>query len=265
MQGGSIHPKPGGSITRNRAAVAARRVGACAKVFLPANVNRTRVGKIAAMQGSVISVSGTYDDAVDAAREAAARGEGLLIPDSSRDPDDLVVGDVMQGYSVLVNEIAAQLADHPHPPTHAFIQAGVGGLAAAVAEGLTLSMRRPPAVIVVEPETAACVTHALQVGEPVKIAGDLRTSAEMLSAGLASASALKILLAHGARAITVNDSQLRESVKTLRTQFKIATTPSGAAGLAGLKRVASDEALRSQFQLTDDSSVLLIVTEGCVK
>ena len=246
-------------------AAAAQRAGAKASVYLPAHVSPNRAARIEALGGEVVWIAGTYDDAVQAAANAAARREGLLIPDTTPDPDDPVVKDVMAGYALLTQELVAQLRDDVRDrPTHAFVQAGVGGLAAAVADGLADHLRAPGKLLIVEPESAACVSRALQAGHPVQIPGDLRTSAEMLSCGLASAAALKILRRHDVGSILVSENQLQTAVHALREASGPETTPSGAAGLAGLLHVAAHGALRDEHALHSDSTVLLIATEGPV-
>ena len=243
-------------------AAAAARVGAKATIYLPAGANPIRADRINAMGGEVLWVNGTYDDAVDAAAAAAAaaaaRGEGLLIPDTSPDPNDPVVKDVMAGYALITHELRDQLQARP---THVFVQAGVGGLAAAVAEGLRDFMSEPRRVLIVEPESAACVAHALAAGRPERISATLETSAEMLSCGLASASAIEILRRHNVYSIVVNEPQLEAAVEVLRESGGPQTTPSGAAGLAGLLHVASSARLREEHRLGPDSNVLFLVTE----
>jgi diaminopropionate ammonia-lyase len=244
-------------------AAAAQRAGTRAAIYLHKGVSPIRVARIEALGGEIVWVSGTYDDAVDSAEAAAARGEGLLIPDTSRDPDDPVVKDVMAGYALLTHELTAQFRDELRTaPTHSFVQAGVGGLAAAMADGMGPIMHEPKRLIVVEPESAACVARALATGKPVHIEGELHTSAEMLSCGLASAPALAMLLRHAARAVAVSEKQLQTAAQILRSAGGPATTPSGAAGLAGCLLVAASSGLRSEFQLSSDSHVLLTVTEG---
>jgi len=240
-------------------AAAAARVGAKASIYLPACASPIRAERIKAIGGEVLSVNGTYDDAVNAAAAAAARGEGLLIPDTSPDPNDTVVKDVMAGYALITQELRDQLQSRP---THIFVQAGVGGLAAAVAEGLHDFLSGPRRILIVEPESAACVSHALAAGRPVGIPGTLKTSAEMLSCGLASASAIEILKRHNVHSIAVSELQLEAAVETLRASGGPRTTPSGAAGLAGLLHVASSARRREEHCLGPDSNVLFLVTEG---
>lgn len=244
-------------------AAAARKANAFARIYLADGVSRARVARIEAQGAEIIRVAGTYDDAVNAASAAAAQGEGLLIADTSADPNDRIVKDVMAGYGLISRELRLQLDDDiANQPSHMFIQAGVGGLAAAMAEGLRSFMREPAKLLVVEPQSAACVAAALAAGRPVRIPGDLHTAAEMLSCGLASASALEILRAHDARSVVVGDEQLRTAMRLLRDAGGPDTTPSGAAGLAGLLHVAASAELRAEHEIDSGSSVVLIVTEG---
>ncbi|WP_309092692.1 pyridoxal-phosphate dependent enzyme, partial [Phenylobacterium sp.] len=237
----------------------ARLAGAAARIFLPADLPPVRSERIRACGAEVALVQGDYDDAVEAALQAAAGGAGLLIPDTSGDPDDPVVADVMSGYDLMAEEIAGQLEA---PPTHVFLQAGVGGLAAALAEGLARRLPDGPRVVVVEPDRAACVGSALQAGRLVQLEGDLHTSAEMLSCGRASAPALRILLRHGAQAVAVEEDVLEAAPDALTAHGGPRSTPSGAAGLAGLLRAADDQPLRQALGLTAASRVLLVASEA---
>jgi diaminopropionate ammonia-lyase len=244
---------------------AAQREGIRATVYLPACANPARVRRIQAMGARAILVTGTYDDAVLAAQTAALQEHALLVADTSPDPHDRVVRDVMTGYGRMTDEIAAQFAALGDvQPTHAFIQAGVGGLAAAVSEGLFACMRGPVRVIVVEPSNAACVARALEQRRPVRIAGALETIADMLSCGLASAPAIEILLRHGARSLLVDEKQLEQAPVALQAAGGPASTPSGAAGVAGLLAASADARMRDDHGLGADSIVLLCNTEGAV-
>lgn len=239
-------------------AAAARRAGTCAKVFLPTSVDALRAARIESIGGEVKWVAGTYDEAVDQAITCGARGEGLLIPDTTQDRADLVVRDVMSGYSIMTYELREQFADRGVRPSHACVQAGVGGLAAAIADGLS---DQPLELAVVEPDSAPCVAVALQAGTPVLIEGALETSAEMLSCGLASAPALDVLIRQGAKSVLVDEVEL-QAATTFYHQAGIQTTASGAAGLAGLMKIAKDKDLRRLHGLETTSVVLLIVTEA---
>lgn len=258
-------------------AAAARWAGTGATVYLAESANRARAARIEALGAHVVWTPGTYDDAV----ERAAHADGLLIADTSPNPYDQVVRDVMEGYGLISRELAAQLGDisssagnadssarraelSADAPTHLFVQAGVGGLAATLAEGLRHLMRGPRRVLVVEPQAAACVAAALASGEPVRVAGALSTEAEMLACGLASAPAVKILRDQDARSVVVAEALLRQAAMRTTGRAGSLTTPSGATGLAGLLHVSSSDELREVHQLGEESCVLLVITEGAL-
>lgn len=245
-------------------AAAARRAAVAATVYLPSGVDPIRAERIESMGARIVWISGTYDDAVNAASRAAANGDGLLIPDTSDDPENVVVQDVMQGYGRIAAELLEQLRGFPDYPSHLFIQAGVGGLAAAVGRGLRGVLRGPARLLTVEPETAACVALALRAGRPVRVPGDLRTVADMLSCGVASAAALGVLQSLDASPVLVSDEELAAAVMILRRTGGPESTASGAAGVAGLMRVASSEALRVRHRLDARSSVLVVATEAAI-
>jgi diaminopropionate ammonia-lyase len=244
-------------------AAAARMSGTSALIYLPMRICGPRARRLEAQGAELVWVRGTYDDAVDAAAAAAARGKGVLISDTSSDPEDHIVREVMAGYSFIAQECKLQFRDELDcRPTHAFIQAGVGGLAAAMTEGLQGSLDDPARVLVVEPERAACVAAALASGRPERIESDLHTSAEMLSCGIASAPALEILMRYEAASVVVPETDLRNALTVLRDGGGPATTVTGAAGLAGLLHVARRPELRRAHGLSASSRVLLVITEG---
>ena len=79
------------------------------------------------------------------------------------------------GYTVMLAEIVEQLAGEK--PTHVFIQAGVGGLAAMVCGYFWHVWRAArPRIIVVEPEAANCLQESARKGEPVVVEGDFQHS-----------------------------------------------------------------------------------------
>jgi diaminopropionate ammonia-lyase len=213
-------------------AAAARAAGAPAVVFLHSGVPPARAARITAMGGAVRWISGTYDDAVDAAVAAAAAGEGLLVADTALDPADPVVGDVMAGYGIIAAEIRDE-AGAPRP-THLYIQAGVGGLAAAMVAGLDGWLDAPAAMAVVEPAGAASVGAALAARRVLRLPGALHSVAEMLSCGEASGPALALLQPRAPRAVAVPEDRLAEAPRLLRAAGGPDSTASGATGLAGL-------------------------------
>ena len=244
-------------------AAGARHAGVPCTVILHGGVPEIRADRIRDAGATVRVAGGTYDDAVDLARDLAAAHGYVLIPDTSLDPADPVVADVMAGYAVITDELRQQFTeDRLDRPTHVFVQAGVGGLAAAVVNGLGEWLAAPARVIIVEPDQAPCVTLAMAAGRPVRAAGHLETSADMLSCGVASAPALRILRDYGALCMTVSEADLAMSAMNLEATTGIMTTSSGAAGLAALSAAAADPLRRREFGLSEDSRILVLITEA---
>ncbi len=242
-------------------AAAAHRVGAKATIYLHENVPKIRAERIAAFGANIIKVKGTYDDAVNAAARAVGV-DAVLVSDTTDRIDDPIVAKVMEGYGLISSEIIDFLKGNVWGyPTHIFVQAGVGGLAAAMANGLA-SYPQTLHVIAVEPESAPCVSDALQTGVPELVPGALETSAEMLSCGLASLPAVTTLLRHNVSSVLVDELSLDQAPGVLVNAGGPKTTASGAAGLAGLIRASIDGALRNALNLQENSSVLIIITEG---
>lgn len=247
-------------------AAAAEFAGTMSRIYLHQHVPAWRAERIARHGAEIVWIAGTYDDAVDAAAEAAQRGEGLLIADTSSDPHDAVVQDVMNGYSFMAEEIVCQHHEQRLKfPTHLFVQCGVGGLAAALVRGLCETHQVPCRPIVVEPEAVSCVGAALQAGHLLRLKGNLQTAAEMLSAGEASAPALQILCRLQAMAISVHEPLLNEAVELLHSAVQVRTTPSGAAGCAGLLASLPGTESARRLGIEDSSRILLIVTEGAAQ
>lgn len=246
-------------------AAGAELAGAPARVYLHSGVPQARAKRIAARGAEIVWIEGSYDDAVDAAFRVAEQGEGLLISDTSPEADDPVTADVMRGYGLMADEIVEQLRTGIEvPPTHLFVQAGVGGLAAALARGLRETHGLSCRVVVVEPAGVDCVGAALRSGRIERIPGDLHTAAEMLSCGEASAPAIEILRRLNADAISVDEAALVDAVEVSRTFGGPATTPSGATGLAGFMSTLPGTQRAEELQIDSRSRSLWIATEGPV-
>jgi len=241
-------------------AAAARLAGAEAVVFLPASISKARVRCIEAQGARIVHVAGSYDDAVDEAAAKAHAGAGVLVSDTVNTPDDPIVRDVMAGYEIIAAEVREQIGAQGHSrPTHLFVQAGVGGLAAAISRNLHGWMAAPQTIVVVEPENAACVTAALSRGEVVRLPGDVGTAAEMLSCGEASFPAFEILRKLGVQCVSVSESELADVPGFIRAHRGPATTPSGGAAIAGLRMALATQPAR--FGLTSESRVLVVISE----
>ena len=244
-------------------ASAARLAGSKARIFLYPGVSQARRRRIADMGAEIVEIDGTYDDAVAAAKSSALEGAGILVADTSTDRLDPIVADVIAGYGVMGWEIEKATAANGFAlPTHLFVQAGVGGIAAALTSGLKDWMAAPARIIAVEPKSAACLSAALSSGSAVRVPGNLETSATMLACGEASRPALEVLASANVEVVTLDEAALLDAPQKIRDAGGPPTTPSGAAGLAGLLMIAADAAARKHLGLDIKSRVLIVITEG---
>ncbi|PBB32789.1 diaminopropionate ammonia-lyase [Mesorhizobium sp. M1A.F.Ca.IN.020.06.1.1] len=239
-------------------------VGARSVIFVHSGVSSERVAAIARFGAEIVRIAGDYDQSVrEAARVAAERG-WTVVSDTSWPGYERIPGLVMQGYTVIVREALRRL---PQPPTHVFLQAGVGGLAAAVAGhfAIVLGEDRPTA-IVVEPARAACVYATAKAGRPIAIAHSKPTVMAMLECYEPSLVAWRVLSRLGDAFMTVDEedavSVMNRLARPSGTDPAIVSGESGGAGLAGLIRAAGDKKMRGALGLDAQSRVLIINSEG---
>jgi diaminopropionate ammonia-lyase len=242
----------------------AQRLGARAVVFMHQGVSPARAAAIQAFGATVVRVRGSYDDSVaEAARRCAEEG-WLLVSDTGSGRDDRAPRLVMQGYAALAAEALAQA---PAPPTHVFVQAGVGGLAAAVAGHFAVALgARRPRIVVVEPARAACVLESARAGRPVAIPAGSPTVMAMLECYEPSASAWAVLERAADGFLTIDEDEAVRIMQRLARPGPgdpaLVAGESGGVGLAGLLRAAADPQARAALGLDAAARVLTINTEG---
>jgi len=241
-----------------------RTFGCRCVIYMPQTVSIGRVHAIESYGGSVRRLPGTYDDCVrQAATDAAGQG-WHVVSDTSYDDYVEVPRDVMQGYCLMVEEAIEQAGI---PPTHVFVQAGVGGLAAAVCAYLweRLGASRPHYVLV-EPDQADCFYKSAVAGRPTKVEGALDTIMAGLASGEVAPEAWEILRAGADAFLTVADDAAAQTMRVLADapygDTPVVTGESGVAGLAGLLVAAADETARKALGLDATSRVLVFGTEG---
>ncbi len=242
----------------------AQLVGARAAIFVHSGVSDERVAAIARFGAQMIRVEGTYDASVaEAARVAAEKG-WTIVSDTSWPGYERIPGLVMQGYTAMVREALRQL---PAPPTHVFVQAGVGGVAAAVAGHLALALGdQRPTFVVVDPARAACLFETARVGHPVKIEHGEPTVMAMLECYEPSLVAWRVLSRVADGFMTVDEEDAVAVMNRLARPHGndpvIVAGESGGVGLAGLIRATADPEIRAALNLNEASRVFVINTEG---
>jgi diaminopropionate ammonia-lyase len=245
-------------------AVGARLLGCRCVIFLHEGVSAAREQAIRNEGADIVRVAGRYDDAVAESIAQCERNGWILVSDTSWPGYEKTPLKVMQGYTVMLDEA---LADMPHPPTHVFLQAGVGGLAASVAATLLHRLGDSfPKIVIVEPETAACLLAAAQHDAVVAVDEQAPTLMAMLECFKASAVAWAILRPLADGFVTVGDDAAAQAMRRFARagegDLPIVSGESGSAGLAGLDACLKDSAAKDALGLDEHSRVLLFNTEG---
>ena len=211
----------------------------------------------------MIRVDGDYDTAVAECRHQAEAKGWTIISDTSWEGYDSVPRSVMRGYTVLVEEIVRQW---PEAPTHVFVQAGVGGLAAAVIGYLWAVLPKRPTFIVVEPASADCWFQSNLLGKPALASGNADTQMGGLACREISPVTWPIIAEAADWFMTIEEDEVlparRRFAHPLDDDPAITSGPSGCAGLAALTRACADAAAFKALGLGKDSRVLLINSEG---
>ena len=169
----------------------------------------------------------------------------------------------MRGYTVLVEEVVRQWKD---APTHVFVQAGVGGLAAAVIGYLWAVLPTRPTFIVVEPASADCWFQSNLAGKAAPASGNADTAMGGLACREISPVTWPVIGLAADWFMTIDEDEVlparRLFAQPLGNDPAVTSGPSGCAGLAGLVRVCTEATAFEALGLDRNARVLLINSEG---
>lgn len=246
----------------------AREVGCRARVYLADSVATARADAIAMEGAEVVRVEGTYDAAVRKAATDAKRHGWIVISDTSWEGYERVPRLIMLGYTRMMDEMADAMGPDWKPDA-VFVPGGVGGLLAAVAAWSAAHWPDPPAVVGVEPATAACLQASARAGRPTTVSGSLSTAMGGLRCGEVSPLAFEAARTIVSGYVAIDDEWAFDAMRMLARPRAgdpaIEASPSGAAALGGLAATLRDPqaaALRDELGLGPSSSVVVIVSEG---
>jgi diaminopropionate ammonia-lyase len=170
----------------------------------------------------------------------------------------------MAGYTVMMKEIVDQIKNEKI--SHIILQAGVGGMAAAMVAGMARYLDYIPTIIVVEPDSAACVMESIKTGKIEKI--DIKRESLMggMSCGEVSLVPWEILKNSVKHCISLPDDDIAKTMKLLGnsnfSKDKIIAGENSAPGVISLIASCEDEAIREKLQLTEKSNVMVFGCEG---
>lgn len=229
----------------------ARLLGARARIHLSETVPEGFADKLRARGAEVVRSGAVYEESVALAVEDAAETGGIHLADGSwpgyTEPPRLV----MEGYTVMAEEMRQAFEESGVWPAEVYLQAGVGGLAGAVAYVIRKNWAVQPQIIVVEPEAAPCLRDSVRRGLMTTVEGPVSTMGR-LDCKTPSLIAFEILNACADRFVTVSDAEADAAAQRAEKQGT-PTTPSGAAGLAAALKDAEGK-----------GPALVIISEGPV-
>lgn len=242
----------------------ARFFGCRAVIFVHANVSDERCKAIKAFGAEVNRVPGNYDDSVRHAFEVAAREDWFVVQDTATADYREVPADITCGYGVIASEVIDQIE---LPPTHVFVQAGVGGVASAICARFWQAWGAVrPCFIVLEPSNAACVAASLAAGHRVNLTGDTDTIMAGLACGEVSELAWDVLATGADAAVIVDDGWAAAGM--CRLADPIGSDPAIVGGecsggaVGALIALSRRPDLAARIGLDRTSRILVIGTEG---
>ena len=246
-------------------AFAAHITGQTAVIYMPKGTAEDRIKNIEALGSKVVVTEGNYDDCGRMITEDAEKYGWSIVPDTASEGDPQIARWVMQGYLTMASEIMDTLTQ---PPTHLFLQAGVGSMAAAMMTAFKLEYKQnAPSVYIMEPHQADCFYRSGKVGHSVSVTGDLDSMMAGLSCGVPSPDAWSLIKDYADGFFSVDDrisaNGMRILANPLESDDKIVSGESGAVGTGLIDYIMTQSPeLQSVLGLNNHSRILLISTEG---
>jgi len=137
-----------------------KKLGLKCKIFISEFVSESRAKVMRSFGADVIRVEGNYENSLNECIKQSNQNNWQIVQDVAWKNYMLVPKLTMAGYSVMMKEISEQINNQKI--SHVILQAGVGGMAAAMVAGIARYLDHIPQVIIVEPENAACVLASIK-------------------------------------------------------------------------------------------------------
>jgi len=248
----------------------ARELGCKAVVYLPQGSARERLENIRREGATATITDLNYDDAVRLAQRQAKEQGWIFVQDTSAPGYEDIPRTIMQGYGTMALE-AFEAMDQP--PTHIFLQAGVGSLAGAVT-GLAADYwpEAKPKIIIVEPTEADCIYRTAEAadGRLHFVSGSMPTMMAGLACGEPCGLGWELLSAYADYSVACEDKVAALGMRVLGAPLpgdpRIISGESGAvtAGLVAELCLQQEKyaELRQELQLDAGSRVLCFSSEG---
>ena len=242
----------------------ARRLGLKCKIFISEYVSDARGKAMEDLGAEVIKVKGNYEKSLIECIKQSTENNWQIVQDVAWKDYMLVPKLTMAGYSVMMKEIVDKINDEEI--SHIFLQAGVGGMAGAIVAGIARYLKNVPKIIVVEPDSAACVMESIKTGKIEKINVVRESLMGGMSCGEPSLVPWEILKKSVNYCISLSDEDIARTMKLLGngnfSDEKIIAGENSAPGVISLIASCNDEKIKNKIDLNSNSNILLIGCEG---
>ena len=242
----------------------AKRLGLKCKIFISEFVSEARGRAMEELGADVIKVKGNYENSLLECIKQSTENNWQIVQDVAWKDYMLIPTLTMAGYSVMMREIIDQISNDEI--THIFLQAGVGGMAGAMVAGAARYLKNIPKIIIVEPDSAACVMESIKTGKIEKINIIRESLMGGMSCGEPSLVPWEILKNSVDNCISLPDDNIGRAMKLFAnasfSDDKIVAGENSAPGAISLITCCNDEIIKKKINLSEISNVLLIGCEG---
>ena len=241
-----------------------KKLGLKCKIFISEYVSEFRAEVMRSFGADVIRVKGNYDNSLKECIKQSKQNNWQIVQDVAWQDYKLVPKLTMAGYSVMMKEISEQISNQQI--SHIILQAGVGGMAAAMVAGIARYLNNVPKIIVVEPENAACVLASIKTGKIEKISIEKESLMGGMSCDEVSLVPWQILQNSVSYCVTVSDDYISKTVRFLAnckfSDEKIVGGECSTPGIISLVTLCNDTEVKKNINLDENSNVLLFGCEG---
>ena len=242
----------------------AQKNGLECKIFISEFVSESRAKVMRNFGADVIRIKGNYEDSLNECIMQSNKNNWQIVQDVAWEDYKLVPKLTMAGYSVMMKETSEQIKNEKI--SHVILQAGVGGMAAAMVAGIARYLNYIPQIIVVEPDSAACVLESINKGKIEKISIEKESIMGGMSCGEVSLVPWEILKNSVHFCVTVSDDYISKTVKYLANKEfsndKIIGGECSTPGIVSLAGLNNDDETRKKINLNENSNVLIFGCEG---
>ena len=198
-------------------------------------------------------------------RKQSKKNNWKIVQDVSWNNYEYVPQLIMAGYCLMVKEIFNQIKKNKSL-THVFLQAGVGGMAAAIVAGIAKYSKKIPKIIIVEPDKADCILKSIRKKKPIKIRISDESIMGGMSCGEVSKVAWNILNRSANYCVSIPDTMVAPVAFLLANKKysinKIEAGECATPGIIALKGICFNQKLRNEVKLNKNSNVLVFGCEG---